>query len=99
MKDNVKVIHFYIKSRGVQSLVFVQITFEEYTKNLYFENGGIGTKNNNCQFATLISMNLHGMKRFRIFKHFYAVSFSIKACFVTPATFFMWSVRQISQNC
>ena len=27
MKDNVKVNHFHVKRRGVQGLVFVQITF------------------------------------------------------------------------
>ena len=44
MKDSVKVIHFHIKSSGVQSLVFVQIAFEKYTANYYFENGEVGIK-------------------------------------------------------
>ena len=35
MKDNVEVIHFYIKSRGVQGLVFAQITLERYHKFLF----------------------------------------------------------------
>ena len=38
MKENVEVIHFHIKSRGVQGLVFVQITFKNCTLNFYFEN-------------------------------------------------------------
>ena len=38
MKDNLKVNHFHIKSKGVQSLYFFQITFEKYTTNIYFEN-------------------------------------------------------------
>ena len=42
MKDDVKVIHFHIKSRAVEGLVFVQITFEYCITNLYFENGKIG---------------------------------------------------------
>ena len=44
MKDNVKVIHFYKKSSGVQSFVFVKKTFEKSTKNSYFENGVVGIK-------------------------------------------------------
>ena len=38
MEDNVEVIHFHIKSRDVQGLVFVQITFEKCNANLYSEN-------------------------------------------------------------
>ena len=34
MKDNVEVIHFHVKSRAVQSLLFVQIKFEKWTTNL-----------------------------------------------------------------
>ena len=41
MEDNVEVIHFHVKSRGVQSLVFGQIMFEKCTTNLYFENGEV----------------------------------------------------------
>ena len=44
MKDNVKVIHFHIDSRGVQGLVFVQITFEKFATSFYFENGKFGIK-------------------------------------------------------
>ena len=44
MKDNVKVIYFHIKSRGMQSLVFAQIMFEKYTTNFYFEDGEVGIK-------------------------------------------------------
>ena len=44
MKDNVEVIHFYIKRRGMQGLVFVQITFEKCTTNFYFENGEVDMK-------------------------------------------------------
>ena len=44
MKDNVEVIHFHIKSKGVQGLVLVQITFEKYTTNFYFENGEVDIK-------------------------------------------------------
>lgn len=48
MKDNVQVIHFHIKNRGVQGLAFIQITFEEFTTNLYFVNGKIGIKTTNA---------------------------------------------------
>ena len=41
MKDNVKVILFHIKSRDVQGLAFVQITFEKCTTNLFFEDGKV----------------------------------------------------------
>ena len=41
MKDSVEVILFQIKSRGVQGLVFVQITYEKCTTNFRFENGEI----------------------------------------------------------
>ena len=44
MKDNVKEIHFHIKCRDVQGLVFDQITFEKCTTNFYFENGEVGFK-------------------------------------------------------
>ena len=44
MEDNVEVIHFHIKRRGVQGLVFLQITFEKCTANLYFENAQDSTE-------------------------------------------------------
>ena len=44
MKDNVKVIHFHIKSRSLQDLIFVQISFENYSTNFYFENAEVGIK-------------------------------------------------------
>ena len=44
LKDNAEVIHFHIKSRGLQGLVFVQIMFEKCTKNSYIENEEVGTK-------------------------------------------------------
>ena len=41
---------------GVQGLVLVQITLEEYTKNLYFENGEVDIKTiiANLQPVTII---------------------------------------------
>ena len=44
MKDNVKVIHFHIEGRGVEGVVFVQITFEKYTTNFYFQSSQVGIK-------------------------------------------------------
>ena len=44
MKDNVEVIHLHIQHRGVQALVFVQITFEICTTNFCFENSEVITK-------------------------------------------------------
>ena len=69
MKDNVKVIHFDIKARSEQNLVFAQIAFEKDTANFYFENEEVNIK-------TLISI-----KRFRIFTHFYTTLHSIRTCF------------------
>ena len=44
MKDNAKVVHFYMKSSGAQGLFFVQITFEKGNTNLHFENGNVVIK-------------------------------------------------------
>ena len=44
MKDNAKVVYFYMKSSGVQGLVFVQIAFEKCNTNLHFENGNVVIK-------------------------------------------------------
>ena len=44
MKDNVEVIYFRIKSKGVQGLIFFQITFEKCNTNFYFQNREVGTK-------------------------------------------------------
>ena len=44
MKGNFEVIHFNIKSRTVQGLLFVQITFGKYAANFYFENDEVSIK-------------------------------------------------------
>ena len=44
MKDNVEGIQFYTKSRGVQDLVLMEITFEKSTRNFYFENDKVGIR-------------------------------------------------------
>ena len=44
MKDNAEVIRFHIKSRGVQGIIFVHITFEKCTTNFYFQNSEVGIK-------------------------------------------------------
>ena len=77
-----KVIHFHIKFRGVQGLVFVQITFEKCTTKFYLENGEVCIKNN-LQFAVLITI-----KRFCMFLHCYTSSFSIKTCFYETSNAF-----------
>ena len=68
MKDNVKVIHFDIKTRSEQSLVFFRIAFEKDTANFHFENEEVNKK-------ILISNKLS-----RIFTHFYTAFLSIKTC-------------------
>ena len=50
MINNVEVIHFHIKLRGVQRLAFVQITLGKCTTNSYFENGKIGIKTTVANF-------------------------------------------------
>ena len=50
IQDNVEVIHFHIKSRGVQGLIFVQIRFEKCTTHLYFENSEVGIKTKIANF-------------------------------------------------
>ena len=44
MKDNVEVINFHIKSRGVQDHILVQIKFEKCTTNFHFENSEVTVK-------------------------------------------------------
>lgn len=44
IKDKVEVIHFPIKRRGVQSLVFAQITFEKCSSNFLSKKGEVGVK-------------------------------------------------------
>ena len=58
MKDNVKVIHFLIKRRGVQSLVFVQITFENRITNFYSENSEVDIKTIVANLQPLLVSNV-----------------------------------------
>ena len=51
-------IHFHIKSRGVQDLVFVQITFENFTSNFYFENSEVGIKTKIVNLEPLLAWNV-----------------------------------------
>ena len=44
MKENAKAIHFHMKSRGVQGIVFPHITFEKCATTFYFQNSEVGTK-------------------------------------------------------
>ena len=44
VKKSIEVIHFHIKSRDVQDLFFVQVTFEKCTTNFNFENGEAAMK-------------------------------------------------------
>ena len=55
---------------GVQGLVLVQITLEEYTKNLYFENGEVDIK-------TIIA-NLQPMTIILVLKYLLGVKFGQK---------------------
>ena len=44
MKDNVKVIYFHMKNRGVEGLVSVHLTFEICITNFHFESSKVGIK-------------------------------------------------------
>lgn len=44
MEDNAEVIHIHTKSKGVQGLVFAQITLEMWTTFFYLENGEVCMK-------------------------------------------------------
>ena len=50
MKENVELINFHIKSRGVQGLVFVQVTIEKCATKFYFENS------ENCIKTTIANL-------------------------------------------
>ena len=63
VKDNVKVIYFHIKSRGVQGLIFVQIPFEKYTTHFYFENGEVGVKTTITNLQPLLARKISAYLR------------------------------------
>ena len=88
MSDNFKVIHFHMKIRDWQGLLFVQILYGNCTSSFYFENW---YRSGNCQFLALI-----GMELFRMFTHFYAALFLIKRVFMKLAKFFITGTRCIS---
>ena len=57
MKDNVELVHYHIKSRGVQSSVLVQIAFEKCTLNFYFENSEVGIKTIMANLQPLLALS------------------------------------------
>ena len=63
MKDNIEVIPIHIKSRGMQDLVFVQITFENFHLNFYFENSEIGIKKTIASLHSLFAWNVSACLR------------------------------------
>lgn len=65
-------IHFHIKSSGLQGLVFVQLTFEEYTTHFYFEDGRF------LHICLDICLDVC----LDLSEHFYVASFLIKTCFL-----------------
>ena len=93
MKDNVKVIHFYKKSSGVQSFVFVKKNVWKKYQKLIFRKRRSWYKNINCQFVALISM-----KCFRLFTFSQAVSFSIKMCFYETSDIFYFECHTYFQK-
>ena len=67
MKDNVEVIHFDIKVRDVQGLLFVQITFDKCTTNIYFENSKVGLKTTSANCQPLLTWNVSAYLRMFVF--------------------------------
>ena len=63
MKVNLEVSLFHMKSRGVQGLVFVQITFENCTLNFYFENSEIGKNKTVVNLEPLLAQNVSACVR------------------------------------
>ena len=63
MKYNVEVLYFQIKSRDVESLVFVQITFERCTINFYFKNGEVSVKTTIANLQPLLVWNISACLR------------------------------------
>ena len=60
--DNIEVVHFHIKSRGVQGHVFVPMS-ENCTLNLYFENGEFDIKNIIANLQPLLAWNVFACLR------------------------------------
>ena len=58
IKDYVEVIHSHIKSRSVQGLLFVKITFKKCTTNFYFENGKVGIKTTIVNLQPVLAWNV-----------------------------------------
>ena len=90
MKDNVEVIHFHIKSRDVQGLVFEQITLDICTLNFYFENREIGIIKTIANLQPLLAWNVSAYLRI-----FMQPCFKQKRVFMKLATFFISSTRRI----
>ena len=67
MKDTVEVIHFDIKVRDVQGLLFVQITFDKCTTNIYFENSKVGLKATSANCQPLLTWNVSAYLRMFVF--------------------------------
>ena len=70
MRDNVEVIRFRIKSRYVQDLVFVQIPFEKFTTNFYFENGEVDMKTAIANLLPILTWNISACLRTSTQFHF-----------------------------
>ena len=66
IKDNVEVINFNIKIRGVQGHFFVPITFENCTLNFYFEKGEFGMKKTIANLQPLLEWNVSACLRISI---------------------------------
>ena len=82
MKDNIEMVHFHIKRRGVQGHVFVPITFENCTLNFYFENDEFDIKKTIANLQPLLAWSASACLR-------------MKHVFMKLAEFFISSTKRI----
>ena len=62
-KYSVEKIHFYVKSRDIQSVTFVQITSEKCTGNLSFGNGEVDIKTTTASCQPLLAWSVSACLR------------------------------------
>ena len=90
IKDRIEVIHFHMKSRGVQGLVFVQITFEKGITNFYFNNGVVAIKMATANLQPLLAWNVSACLSI-----FMQCFFDKKRVFMKLTTLFNLSTRRV----
>ena len=90
IKDRIEVIHFRMKSRGVQGLIFVQITFEKGITNFYFNNGVVAIKMATANLQPLLAWNVSACLSI-----FMQCFFDKKCVYMKLTTLFNLSTRRV----